>query len=161
MEVRIVVMGVAGSGKTSLAIPLAESLGARFVEADDAHPAANIAKMRAGRPLDDDDRRPWLERLATELGTPPVVVTCSALKRTYRDVLRGAGGVCFVFLDLDETTALARLHDRPDHFMGPNMIASQFETLERPGDDESDVLRLDATAPVDANVGLVLAELDA
>lgn len=151
-------MGVAGSGKTSLAVPLADALGARYVEADDAHPAANIAKMRSGQPLDDDDRAPWLERLVRELGDAPVVMTCSALKRRYRDVLRTPGGVRFVFLDLDETTALARLRDRSGHFMGPSMVASQFAALERP-DDEHDVIRLDADEPLDSNVARVLVEL--
>ncbi len=150
-------MGVAGSGKTSLAAPLADALGARLVEADDLHPPANIAKMSAGEPLTDDDRQPWLEALAAELDRPPVVVTCSALRRSYRDVLRAAGDIVVVHLVIDEETAVRRLDDRSGHFMGPGMVASQFDTLEAPGKDETDVITVDGEAAVEQNVAAVLA----
>lgn len=137
---RIVVMGVAGSGKTTVGVPLAERLATEFVDGDDAHPAANVAKMRAGIPLTDDDRRPWLLTLRDRLGSSSVVVACSALKRDHRDVLREAGQVRFVFLDVDEATAAGRVAGRAGHFMKESMVRSQFDTLERPSADESDVV---------------------
>lgn len=143
---RIVVMGVAGAGKTSLGQALARRGGASFVDADAAHPAANVAKMAAGEPLTDDDRWPWLAALRAELRrAEPVVVTCSALRRMYRDLLRGAGGVRFVFLSLPPEQARSRLASRRGHFMGAGMAESQFATLEEPEADETDVLVLDAT----------------
>ena len=159
MTLRIVVMGVAGSGKSSLAAPLAASLGARLVEADDLHPPANIAKMSEGIPLTDDDRRPWLDLVAEELTRAPVVATCSALRRAYRDRLRRPGNVRFVHLETDEATALDRLERRHDHFMGPEMVRSQFAALEAPADDEHDIVVLDATAAVEANVASALRAL--
>lgn len=142
-------MGVAGSGKSAIARRLADRLHARFVEADDAHPPANVDKMAAGAALTDADRAPWLERLRDELGgTPPVVITCSALKRRYRDVLREAGGVRFVLLDIDPGTAADRVATRAGHFMPASLVASQFGDLELP-DDEPDVTIVDATRPVD------------
>ena len=142
-------MGVAGSGKTTVGVALAAVLGARFVEGDDHHPPANVAKMAAGVALTDDDRWPWLARLRDELTLDgDVVLTCSALKRRYRDLLRGAGDVRFVFLDVDATTAGDRAAHRSGHFMGPGMVAGQFEALERPASDEADVLRVDATGDV-------------
>ncbi len=146
---RVVVMGVAGSGKTTVAELLAGRLGARVLDADDAHPAANIDKMTRGIPLTDEDRQPWLERLRDELAdSDRIVVTCSALRRRYRDVLRQAHGVQFVFLDLAPDLALHRLESRHGHFMGPNMIDSQFAALERPTPDETDVLTIDAATPL-------------
>lgn len=138
--VRIVVMGVAGSGKTTVGVALAERLATEFVDADDAHPAANVAKMRAGMPLTDADRRPWLLTLRDRLGSSSAIVACSALKRDHRDVLREAGQVRFVFLDVDEATAAGRVSERTDHFMKASMVRSQFDTLERPSADECDVV---------------------
>jgi carbohydrate kinase (thermoresistant glucokinase family) len=150
--VRIVVMGVAGSGKSTVGEVLADRIGARFLDADSVHPAANVAKMSAGEPLTDDDRWPWLRRLADELaGDDRIVVACSALKRRYRDVLREPEGVRFVFLDVDRDTAHDRARHRIGHFMGAGMVASQFDALEPPGDDEGDVTVVDAT--VDAGIG--------
>jgi gluconokinase len=132
---------------------LAERLGARFVDGDSLHPAANVAKMAAGTPLDDDDRWPWLARVRAELRTgAPVVIACSALKRRYRDLLRHADGVRFVFLDLTVEAAHARAAARTGHFMSAAMVDSQFAALERPTADESDVFVVDATAPVGAVV---------
>lgn len=156
------VMGVAGSGKTTVGVALAAALGARFVEGDDAHPPANVAKMAAGVGLTDDDRWPWLARLCEELAAGgDVVLTCSALKRQYRDVLRQAGAIRFVFLDVDEATAGARAQHRTGHFMGPGMVAGQFEALERPGPDETDIVRIDAVADVPALVAAVVAAVTA
>src|SRR6056297_3550354 len=98
---RIVVMGVSGSGKTTTGLRLAHALGVEYLDADDAHPDANVEKMAAGIPLTDDDRRPWLVELTAQLARRQrVVITCSALKRAYRDTLRGAGGATFVYLRL-------------------------------------------------------------
>lgn len=149
MTSRIVVMGVAGSGKSTVAARLAERLRARLVEADDHHLPASIEKMRSGTPLTDDDRWPWLLRLQRELSAAdPVVVSCSALRRPYRDLLRRAGGVRFVFLDVPRDEAERRIAARSGHFMRAGMLASQFAALERP-DGEPNVCVADATEPVD------------
>lgn len=160
MVMRVVVMGVAGSGKTTVGARLADRLGARFVDADGLHPQANVDKMSAGQPLDDDDRWPWLQRVRDELCSgQPTVVACSALTRRYRDVLREAGGVQFVFLDLDAATARERAENRAGHFMGTGMVASQFETLEDPA-AESDVTVIDARDDLESVVNDALAILD-
>jgi gluconokinase len=137
----IVVMGVAGSGKTAVGAPLAESLGLPFRDADSFHPPANVTKMSAGIPLTDDDRRPWLDAIGAAIGEAPrgIVVTCSALKRAYRDRIRAAAGrpVQFVFLDPDRPTLESRLLTRRGHFFPPSLLDSQLATLERPGPDEA------------------------
>src|SRR4051812_39135756 len=144
--VRIVVMGVAGSGKSTVAERLAERVGADFLDADDFHPPSNVAKMAAGEALTDADRWPWLARLRGELRERDrVVLACSALRRSYRDVLRGAGDVRFVFLDVDRRTATDRVAHRADHFMGAGMVVGQFDALERPAADETDVATVGAT----------------
>ncbi|MFF4422412.1 gluconokinase [Streptomyces sp. NPDC001549] len=132
----VVVMGVAGSGKSTVGALLAQRLSLPFLEADDLHPAANRAKMAAGRPLDDEDRRPWLISLAdwikeaTDSGRGGVVA-CSALKRTYRDQFRRAGaGVWFLHLTLDQATANRRVAGRTGHFMPARLEESQYTTLE-------------------------------
>lgn len=146
--VRIVVMGVASSGKTTLGARLAGRIGAAFVDGDSLHPPENVEKMSVGVPLDDDDREPWLERVRDTLAaSDAIVVACSALRRSYRDLIRGAGNVRFVFLDLDLETARRRAARRRRHFMGAEMVASQFATLERPGPDEADVVTVDVTRP--------------
>lgn len=160
LPMRLVVMGVAGAGKSTVAERLAERFGVRYVDADTAHPPANVAKMAAGEALTDEDRWPWLARLVAELRADgPVIVTCSALKRRYRDVLRQATGTRFVFLDLDEPTAFARVAARPGHFMGAGMVAGQFAALERPTADETDVAVIDAAGSVDEVVAAVVAAL--
>ena len=140
-HLRIVVAGVAGSGKTAVGREVAARMGAAFLDGDSVHPAANVAKMSSGIPLDDDDRWPWLATLRRRLrGHENLVVTCSALRRDYRDMLRGAGDVHFVFLDIDQETATRRAGHREGHFFsGAGMIASQFATLEMPDPDETDV----------------------
>ena len=142
---RIVVMGVAASGKTTLARALSTVLRAEYLEADDLHPAANVEKMASGIPLTDEDRWPWLAAIRDALArSDRVVVTCSALKRSYRDLLREAGSVRFVYLHIERELAEARIAGRSGHFMTARMIESQFATLEVPTPDETDVVRLDA-----------------
>jgi len=144
----LVVMGVAGCGKSTLGKAVADQLGWPLVEGDDFHPPRNIEKMKSGVALTDADRRDWLQALAQELASRPhAVLTCSALKRVYRDQLRDASpGLRFVFLDLTEAQARERVAQRPAHLFPPTLVASQFATLERP-DGEAGVLRVDATLP--------------
>lgn len=137
----IVVMGVSGSGKSTVGGLLAERLGVPYAEADDFHPAANVAKMSAGHPLDDADRAPWLDAIADWIagrGDRGGVVSCSALRRRYRDRLRAAAPDLF-FLHLDGPPELiaARLAARTRHFMPSGLLASQFEALEPLDPDES------------------------
>lgn len=140
----VVVMGVSGVGKTTVARPLAERLGVPFAEADDFHSEANIAKMSAGTPLTDEDRRPWLEAIGGWLRERRAsgeggVVTCSALKRSYRDLLRAEAGGPVFFLHLAGSAELVgeRVERRTDHFMPPSLLRSQLATLEPLGDDET------------------------
>ena len=132
-------MGVSGCGKTTIGRALAQALGWPFLDADDFHPAANVAKMRAGTPLADDDRWPWLDRLAAEMTAinardGHAVLGCSALKAAYRDRLARAGDVRFVYLKGDRATIDLRLAARAGHFMPPALLTSQFATLEEPAD---------------------------
>lgn len=162
----LVVMGVSGTGKTTVAGLLAERLGMTFIEGDSLHPPRNIAKMSAGEPLDDDDRRPWLEALASLLAFHhadgvSAVLTCSALKRSYRDVLRSRlpdGAVSFVHLAAPFDVLRARMEAR-EHFMPASLLQSQFDTLEPLGRDEAGAA-FDVTPPVDEVVAAVLAALD-
>jgi gluconokinase len=139
----VVVMGVSGSGKTAVGQVLASELGWPFFDADDFHPPANVAKMAAGLPLDDADRWPWLDRLASEMGEilargGDAVLACSALRQAYRDRLasraRTPGDVRFVHLTGDFDTIAARLAARQHRFMPATLLASQFATLEAPFD---------------------------
>ena len=144
----IIVMGVCGSGKSSIGLKVANALGAKFIDGDDLHPRANIQKMAAGNPLNDEDRAPWLERIRdaayslerkNELG----VIVCSALKKQYRAPIReGNASVSFLFLDGSQSLILERMRARQGHFMREAMVQSQFDTLERP-DDEPGVFRID------------------
>ncbi len=142
-EVVIVVMGVAGAGKTTVGRLLAKALGAGFAEGDDYHPPANVAKMQGGIALDDADRAPWLAAMDGEIESwcaedKTVVLACSALKRRYRDLLRGGRpDVVFVYLKGTESLIRARLAARRGHFMPPALLASQFAALEEPGADEA------------------------
>ena len=146
----LVVMGVSGCGKSSVAQLLGQQLGWPVNEGDAYHSAHNISKMQAGIPLTDDDRKGWLQDLAALLrqATPQagMVLTCSALKHSYRDVLRSAlpeGAVGFVFLDLTFEMALERVQTRQGHFFSADLVANQFSTLERP-DAENGVVTVDA-----------------
>lgn len=136
-------MGVSGSGKSSVGALLAERLGVPFEEGDALHPAANVAKMAAGRPLDDDDRWPWLDAIGAWVAARVAdgtggVVSCSALRRVYRERLAAAGGsaIRFVYLRASEATIAARLSHRVGHFMPAALLPSQFATLEEPSQDE-------------------------
>jgi carbohydrate kinase (thermoresistant glucokinase family) len=160
----IVVMGVSGVGKTTIGKSLAERLGAEFLEGDDFHPAANVAKMRRGEPLDDDDRRPWLEMLAAELARRAAagvstVLTCSALRRSYRDLLRSGAGIRFVYLAGDPAFIRQRLASRKGHYMPPSLLDSQLATLEEPGADEA--IRVDVSLAPDAIVDRICEQLGA
>jgi gluconokinase len=155
---RVVVMGVSGSGKSTIGVRLATAVDAEYVEADDAHPPANIEKMSAGEPLTDADRMPWLDRLSEALADRDrVVISCSALKRAYRDRLRRAGDVQFVHLAIPIEVARDRLNLRPGHFMGPSMVDSQFDALEPPMPDEADVHIIDATVTPDEVLAAAIA----
>ena len=136
----LVLMGVSGSGKSTVAAALAEKLGWPMLEGDDLHPPANVAKMAAGIPLVDEDRWPWLRSIAAWIDQrianyEPGIVTCSALKRVYRDVLRRER-VVFVHLSGENATIASRLQQRRNHYMSPNLLGSQLETLENLGPDE-------------------------
>ncbi|HEY8360127.1 MAG TPA: gluconokinase [Ramlibacter sp.] len=147
----VVVMGVAGCGKSLAGACLAQRLQLPLVEGDDFHPPENIAKMRQGVPLVDADRAQWLARLVEELRAYPggAVLTCSALKRSYRDTLRSAvPDLRFVHLALTPHQALERVASRTDHFYPPSLVASQFETLEDPA-GEPGVHVADGTAHVE------------
>jgi gluconokinase len=140
----LVVMGVTGTGKSTVAGMLAGRLGWDLEEGDDLHPEANVAKMRAGRPLTDEDRWPWLDRVGawirahTQSGTPGII-TCSSLKRSYRDRLRGPG-VVFVHLAGTRDEIQARLDRRLHHFMPASLLESQLQTLEPLAPDERGVV---------------------
>ena len=139
----VIVMGVSGSGKSTLGTALAKALDCPFLEGDDFHAPESVAKMRAGIPLTDDDRWPWLERLGRALGAKVVdrgiaVATCSALKRAYRDRLRAVvpAPVGFVLPDVGPEELLRRMSARADHYMPPSLLNSQLATLERLQPDE-------------------------
>ena len=159
----VVVMGVSGTGKTTVAAALSDALGWTFIEGDSLHPPANIAKMSAGVPLDDDDRRPWLEALASlqafhHAEGMSTVLTCSALKRAYRDVLRGgvpAGSVSFVHLAAPFEVLRERMESR-EHFMPASLLQSQLDTLEPLGADEPGTV-VDVSQPLDAVVRAAVA----
>ena len=156
----LVVMGVSGSGKSTIADALARELGWRYEDGDKFHPASNVAKMRAGHPLTDEDRWPWLQAIADEIDRSckrgeRVVIACSALKRAYRDILvRGRGDVRIVFLDGTEALIAGRLAARKGHFMPPGLLTSQFRTLEPPAVDERPV-----TVSIDATVGAIVDDI--
>jgi gluconokinase len=143
--ITVVVMGVSGSGKTTVAMRLVELLGWPFAEGDDFHPPANVAKMRSGTPLTDRDRGPWLEAVAgwigaQELAGRSAIVTCSALKRAYREALsRGHGSVWFVLVSSSPEELKHRLQTRSGHYMPASLLASQLETLEPLEPDEPGV----------------------
>ena len=163
---RLVVMGPSGAGKSLVGAALAERLepafpGIAFIDADDLHPAANVEKMRAGVPLVDDDRWPWLrlvgEALAT--GDDGRVVACSALRRAYRDAIRAAcPDAAFVELVVPVEDLGERIADRPGHFMPPSLLASQLEALEPLADDEAGV-RIENVGPVAEVVTRAIAAL--
>ena len=160
----LVVMGVSGSGKSTVASALAARLGAAYVDGDDLHPAANLAKMHAGHPLTDEDRWPWLDDvgrwLADHAAPPGGVTACSALRRAYRDRLRAwAPGTLLVHLDGDPALIAARQSARRGHFMPSSLQASQQSTLEPLAPDEAGVV-VDVAASVEDLVDRVVRLLD-
>ena len=159
----VVVMGVSAVGKSTVGLELARRLGSASTNADDLHPEASRAKMRAGVPLDDEDRRPWLDAVGAVLGAADcgasVVVACSALRRTYRDRLLAAEpSTRFVHLDAAPAVLTERATARSGHFMPPGLLGSQLATLEPLGPDEPG-FRIDVDMPVDAIVAAALAAL--
>ncbi|WP_112310486.1 gluconokinase [Pseudogemmobacter bohemicus] len=161
-QTRLVVMGVAGSGKSTLGQEIADRLDLVFIEGDDLHPAANIRKMATGIPLDDADRLPWLDAVGKALRAPGpgAVASCSALRRKYRDHLRQVAGPDLAFLYLSGAPELLtrRLEDRKGHFMGAAMLESQLATLEPPT-GEPGVLEQNINLPVSAILERSLAWL--
>jgi carbohydrate kinase (thermoresistant glucokinase family) len=161
----VVVMGVSGSGKTTVAALLASTLHWEFVEGDDLHPPANVAKMHAGTPLTDADRAPWLARIAAAIDRLRAagqggVVACSALRRAYRDVLIGdRSGVALVYLRGDHNVLATRMRARPGHFMPVSLLDSQLATLEEPGADEHPIV-LPITRTPAATVQAIVAALE-
>lgn len=151
MTVHVVVMGVAGCGKSAVGALLARELGLPFIEGDSFHPAGNVAKMRQGLPLTDADRAGWLARLGEELRAHPegAVLTCSALKRAYRDTLRAAApGLRFVYLQVTPGEAAVRVAARSGHFYPASLVDSQFEALQEPQGEEG-VCTVGAGLPVE------------
>lgn len=155
----VVLMGVCGSGKSTIGIALAQQCGGTFLDADDFHPPANIAKMKRGEALDDADRAPWLALLATRLTEAtdaPVFLACSALKARYREILRaGRDDVFFVHLNGTPELIRARLRARPGHFMPESLIDSQFAALETP----AGALSVEIDQPVETLVATIIREL--
>jgi gluconokinase len=150
MKFPLVVMGVAGCGKSSLGRALAAAEGVELIEGDAYHGEANRAKMRSGVALTDADRAGWLDALADALRSRDgaVVLTCSALKQAYRERLRAAApGLRFIFMEIDPASARARVEARDAHFFAPSLVASQFAALESPVGEDG-VLRVDALAPL-------------
>ncbi len=161
----VVVMGVSGSGKTTVGDLLAKELGWRFAEGDRLHPPANVEKMRQGIPLTDADRAPWLDRIGEELKSWAAegrsgVLTCSALKRAYRDRIRSARpDVRFVYVKGSEALIESRVAARHHEYMPASLLRSQFEALEEPAPDEP-VVTVDAGQSAEAEVAAVIAALD-
>jgi gluconokinase len=156
----LIVMGVSGSGKSTIAAALAKKLSWTFEDGDRFHPASNVAKMSAGQPLTDEDRWPWLGAIADEIdrvcrANGHVVIACSALKRAYRDALiRGRNDVRIVFLDGSKELIAERLTYRKGHFMPPGLLDSQFKTLEPPQADENPI-----TVSIDAAVETIIEDI--
>lgn len=161
----VIVMGVSGSGKSTLGAALATAIGCPFLEGDDFHAPESVEKMRAGIPLTDADRWPWLDRLGAAIGSRVAngaiaVAACSALKRAYRDRLRQAiaAPVGFVLMDAGHEELLRRLTARTRHYMPASLLTSQLDTLERPQPDEP-AIALDATRPIGTSCEQAIAWL--
>jgi len=154
----VVIMGVAGVGKTTVGRMLAGRLGWTFVDADDLHPAANIAKMARGEPLTDEDREPWLESIVRKLADlvargESAVLACSALRHAFRERLRSAGNdVRFVYLRAPQDVIASRLRTRANHFFKPDLLQSQLDALEEP----ADALTVDASQSPESIVARIL-----
>jgi carbohydrate kinase (thermoresistant glucokinase family) len=162
----VILMGVAGAGKTTVGEVLAERLGARFIEGDSFHPPENVAKMRAGTPLTDADRLPWLKAIAAEIGRclesgVSAVIACSALKRAYRDILVDhRPEVRVVYLEGTHDLIQGRLDKRRGHYMPPSLLPSQFAALEAPSADEAPI-EIDVSGTPEEIVDSILTALRA
>lgn len=162
----LIVMGVSGSGKSAIAYALGQRLGWIVEDADRFHPQSNIDKMRAGIALSDDDRLPWLRTVAAEIGRrradgTSLIMACSALKRTYRDILvQGYSDTCIIYLRGGNDLIANRLKTRRDHFMPQELLGSQFATLEEPDGDERPIV-VDIDASVDEIADRIVSLLDA
>jgi gluconokinase len=158
----VIVMGVSGCGKTTAGEALARHFGVPYIEGDALHPAENVAKMASGTPLNDDDRRPWLEKIGEELKAHPggAVATCSSLKKVYRERLRKTAGegLRFVFLKCSREVLEERMQARKGHFMPPSLLASQLATLEDPG-GEAGVVTVNGDAGHEAIMAEIAAKL--
>ena len=160
----IVVMGVSGCGKSTVGQQLAATMGVEFLEGDQLHSTENVARMAAGIALTDEDRQGWLEALADRIGNARaneagLVVSCSALKRSYRDTLRqGASDLLFVYLQGNPELLAARMGSRPGHYMPASLLESQLATLEMPSPDEN-AQTFDTTLPASAIVTAVVASV--
>jgi carbohydrate kinase (thermoresistant glucokinase family) len=160
----LIVMGVSGSGKTTIGEKLASRVGWRYEDADSFHPASNVAKMSAGQPLTDEDRWPWLFAIAAEIDRASeagehIVIGCSALRRVYRDALvHGRDDIRIVYLNGTQQVIADRLGQRKGHFMPPGLLTSQFGTLEPPTPDEHPIL-VSIDAPVETIVDDILSQL--
>lgn len=159
---KIVVMGVAGSGKSTIGANLAQRLKAEFIDGDELHSVESVAKMSKGVPLQDADRWPWLRKVGAVLHDTEgdCIIGCSALKRVYRDLIRETAQdpVTFVHLHGSQAVLAARMSDRPGHFMPSSLLDSQLEALEPLGEDENPI-HIDIDQPVDAIVASVVAAL--
>ena len=161
----LIVMGVSGSGKTTVGEKLAARMSWRYEDADTFHPASNVAKMSAGQPLTDDDRWPWLKAIAAEIDRvcaagERVVIGCSALRRVYRDVLvHGRTDIRFIYLEGTQALIADRIGQRKGHFMPPGLLTSQFQTLEPPTDDEH-ALAISIDGPVEVIVDRIIRQLN-
>jgi gluconokinase len=160
----LIVMGVSGSGKTTIGERLATRMSWRYEDADIFHPPSNVAKMSAGKPLTDEDRWPWLKAIAAEIDRvcsagERAVIGCSALRRVYRDVLvHGRSDIRIVYLKGTQALIADRLSERKGHFMPPGLLTSQFQTLEPPSDDEHAVT-VAIDGPVEKIVDDILRQL--
>jgi gluconokinase len=159
---KIIVMGVAGSGKSSVGAAIGTAMGAPYIDGDDLHSTDNIAKMSAGIALTDDDRWPWLTRIGDTLAQHPgtILIGCSALKRVYRDLIRKTAGSPVTFIHCAGSRALIaeRMAKRPGHFMPTSLLDSQFAALEPPGTDEA-AITLDIATPLLDLVAKTLTQL--
>lgn len=163
-KLRLIVMGVSGCGKSSMGEALATRLGLPYIEGDALHPPENVAKMSGGIPLTDEDRWPWLIRVAHAVSAPEhgAVASCSALKRAYRDLMRreAGEGLTFVYLHGSRELLLERMQSRPGHFMPASLLDSQLATLEPPGPGEL-VVPVDCAMPLAEAVEEVAARIPA
>lgn len=165
-ELCIILMGVSGTGKTTVGQALSQAIGAKFIDGDDLHPRQNIVKMASGQPLEDSDRLPWLDRIGDvifSLGqkNESGILVCSALKKRYRDQLRqGNPALRFLWLTGDYDCILQRMQQRKGHFMPEALLRSQFAALEAPDESEPDIVAVDIAPDVTQIVGNALALLN-